>query len=148
MYLQCSEKQRSVAANLALAWDCGLAEFQKKCTFFLEKMDDLANLKGDASAALTMQLGDGVPAPQLAQLVVSMLQARQQQLDRLAEKAQALLGVWESECFDFQAEDGGSAAVTELVENVRTTLYQREDCGDESIYPTANCSYGLPFIAY
>ena len=143
--VQCSDEQHSVAACLALACNYGLRGFQKKCrTFFLDNMDDLASCTAGQKdkAAFTKQLAEQLAAPQLAQLLVSVLQAHRQGLNALAGLAGSLLEVWEEEYCELQQANG---KLEDLKESVQQALLKRRDCVGGEIQLTPSRSYPLPF---
>lgn len=76
-HCRCSDKQHSVTACLALACDYALDSFFMKCrTFFLDNLDTLSRSDTAGRAALQAQLADGGTAPQLADLLVSVLSTK------------------------------------------------------------------------
>ena len=63
-----------MAACPALACNYGLDSFYRKCrTFFLKNLDQLSRSSKEGKALLQSQLADGGEAPQLAELLVSVL---------------------------------------------------------------------------
>lgn len=141
----CSDRQHGVIACLALAGEYGLASFEHKCrTFCLEQLDWAAHCCQAGRATLTKQLGEQLAAPQLAELLMDVVEARRQELNELAKLAISLLEEFETQ-MKFSALADHS--VEDCLSIVRDNLFNREDCDweNEEFYLTADHSYPLPF---
>ena len=140
-----SNRQHGVIACLALAGEYGLQAFEHKCrTFCLENLDWAASCSQAGRATLTKQLGEQLAAPQLAEMLMDVVQARRQELNELAKLAISLLGEFETQ-MKFSALADHS--VEECLSIVRDSLLMRDDCDSENeeFYLTANHSYPVPF---
>ena len=118
--VHCSAAEHNVASCLGLA-------FEKKCrAFFLDHVGELASMEGDERAEIALNLSEGLPPPQLVELLMDGLRVQQARLTAAARKAQDLLAVWQLAAYDTRSSQNQSFEM--LKAKVRDAMLARRDC--------------------